>query len=127
MGTPHAGNYYPNHLENNGVTASNKKDITNMLNNFFTNIGSKLSKDIIVPANVTISDYLKHRNNQNLLLTPISEEEVIGVVRLWESETSTDYEDTNMELIKRLLILLRNQLLIFVTYHSVWEYFVNKK
>ena len=98
-----------------------------MLNNFFTNIGSKLSKDIIVPANVTISDYLKHRNNQNLLLTPISEEEVIGVVRLWESETSTDYEDTNMELIKRLLILLRNQLLIFVTYHSVWEYFVNKK
>ena len=68
MGTHHTGNYYPDHLKNNGLTASNKKDISNMFNISFTNIGSKLSKDIIVPANVTMYDYLKHKNNQNLEL-----------------------------------------------------------
>ena len=81
MGTLHAGNYYPDHLENNGVTASNKNDIGNMFNNLFTNIGSILSTYIIVAANVTIYDYVKHMNNHNLFLTPVIEEDVIGVVR----------------------------------------------
>jgi len=58
----------------------------------FTNITSKLSKDINVPGHVTIYDYLKHRTNHNLFLTPVCEVHVIGVVRLWESKTTTDCE-----------------------------------
>ena len=61
MGTHHAGNYYPVHLENNGVTASNKKDIANMFNNVCTNIGSKL----LFWQNYTMYNYLNHRNNHN--------------------------------------------------------------
>ena len=57
-GYPKAENYH-DHVENNGVRATNKKYIANMSNNIFTNTGSKLSNDIIVPANVTIYDYLR--------------------------------------------------------------------
>ena len=102
-GTSHAGNHYHDHLGNNGVRASNKKDIANMFNNLFTNIGSKLSIDIILPANVTIYDYLKHKNNHKLFLMSVSEEEVIECVRLWASNTSTDYEDISMKLIKQVI------------------------
>ena len=56
MGTSHLGNHCPDHLVNNDVTTSNKKDVANMFNNSFTNIGPELSKDIIVPANVSIYD-----------------------------------------------------------------------
>jgi len=54
----------------------------NMFKYFFTNIGSKLSKDIIVQANVTIYDYLRHMNTHDLFLTPVSKDEVIRVVQL---------------------------------------------
>ena len=54
MGTSHLGNHCPNHLGNNGATPSNKKDVANLFNNVFTNIGPELSKDITVPANVSI-------------------------------------------------------------------------
>ena len=104
MGTPHAGYYYPDHLGNNGVTASNRK-IQQICSNIFFNKHwlEIIERYLTVPANVTIYDYLKHRNNPDLFLTPVSEEGVIGVVRLWESKTSTDYEDISMKVIKKLI------------------------
>ena len=42
-------------------------------------------------------------NNPDLFLTPISEKEVVGDVRLWENKTSTDYEDIGMKLIKKVI------------------------
>ena len=103
MGTSHLGNHFPDHLVNNGVTTSNKKDVANLFNNFFINISLELSKDITVPANVSIYDYLENRNKHNLFLTPINEEEVIRVVKIWESKTSTDYEDISMTLVKKVI------------------------
>ena len=79
MGTSHLGNHFPDHLVNNGVTTtgSNKKDVANTFNNFFTTIGLESSKDITVPANVSIYDYLNNRNKHNLFLTPVNKEEII--------------------------------------------------
>ena len=79
MGTSHLGNHFPDHLVNNGVTTagSNKKDVVNLFNNFFTKIGPESSKDITVPANVSIYDYLNNRNKHNLFLTPVNKEEII--------------------------------------------------
>ena len=78
MGTSHLGNHFPDHLVNNGVTTSNKKDVASLFNNFFTNIGPELSKYITVPN----YDYLENRNKHNLFLTPVNEEEVICVVKI---------------------------------------------
>ena len=43
MGTPRFGSDYPDHVVNNTVTSSNKKDIANMFNNYFTKFGPELS------------------------------------------------------------------------------------
>ena len=77
MGTSHHWNHFPDHLVNNGVTTSNKKDVANLFNKFFTNISPELPNDITVPANVSIYDYLENINKHNLFLTPVKEEEVI--------------------------------------------------
>ena len=95
-GNPRFGRDDPDHFVNNN---SNKKDITNMFNNYFTNIGPELSKDITVPTNAFIYDYLGNRNNQNLFLTPVSEEEVIRTVNTWECKLSTDCDDVSMLLV----------------------------
>ena len=105
------------------LTISNKKDIVNMFNNYFTNIGPELSKDITVPTNAFIYDYLGNRNNQNLFLTTVSEEEIIRTVNTWECKTSTDSGDISMVLVKKkLLTALQNLSRIFVMYLSLLEY-----
>ena len=78
MGTPRLGSDYPHHFVNNNLTIINKKYIPNIFNNYFTNIGPELSKDTMVPTNGSIYDYLENRNNQNLFLIPVSEEEDIS-------------------------------------------------
>ena len=68
MGNTRFESEHPDHFVNNiNVNTSNKNDIANMFNNYFTNIGLELSKDIMVPKNASIYDYLGNRKNQNLL------------------------------------------------------------
>ena len=45
-----------------------------------------------MPVNTPIYDYLENRNKHNLFLTPVNEDEVIGIVKICETKTSTDYE-----------------------------------
>ena len=93
QGIPRLGNDYPDHFVNNNLTISNKKYKANMFNTCFNDIGSELSKDIMVSTNASIYDYLENRNNQNLCLTSVSEEEVIRAVNTWKNKTSTDCKD----------------------------------
>ena len=119
MGTPRFGCDYPDHFINNTVTISNKKDIANMCNNYFTNIGPKLSKGY----NGSNKCNLGNRNNQNLFLTPVSEEEVIRTVNTWKCKTSSDCEDISMFLVKvNVVIALQHLARIFVIYLSLQEY-----
>ena len=114
---------YPDDFVNNNVTISNKKDIANMFNKYFTNIGPELLNDITVTTNASIYGYLGNRYNQNIFLTPVSEEEVIRTVNTWECKTSTDCDDTSMLLVKKkFLIALQNLSRIFVIYLSLLEY-----
>ena len=103
MGTPRFGRNYPDHFVNNNVTISIKKDIADMFYNYFTNSSPELSKDITVPTNASIYDYLGNRYNQNLFLTPVSEE-VIRTGNTWECKTSKDCNNISMFWLKKLLI-----------------------
>ena len=46
---------------------------------------------------------LQFKAKHNLFLTPVNEEEVIGVVKIWESKTSTDYENISMTVVKKII------------------------
>ena len=73
-----------------------------MFNNYFTNIGPELSKDITVPTNASIYNYLGNTNNQHLFLTSVGEEEAIRNVNTCECKISTDCDDISMLLVKKL-------------------------
>ena len=95
---------YPKYFIKNNKRISNKKDIANGFNNFFTNVGPNLAKNISLPENdATIYDYLERKEEHTTLLSPVDDLEIIRTVQNCKSKRSTDYSDINMSLIKKVI------------------------
>ena len=90
-------------LTTGGIAVSNKNDIADGFNHFFANIGKELAAKIDPPANddASINDYLEDKNKTSLFLSPISEDEVIGIIKTCNHNTSTESNDLSMSVIKR--------------------------
>ncbi len=90
-------------LTTGGIAVSNKNDIADGFNHFFANIGKELAANIDPPANddASINDYLEDKNKTSLFLSPISEDEVIGIIKTCNHNTSTESNDLSMSVIKR--------------------------
>ena len=56
--------------------------ILQISNEFFTNVGPDLAKNIITPNGMSIFDYMHNRNDTCMFLTPVDEMEVSRVVKL---------------------------------------------
>ena len=88
----------------NGRKFTTKNDIANGLNTFFANIGKELAAKIDPPLNGTsIHDYLDNKNTQSMFLSPVTEEEVVGIVRTCNSKTSTDSNGMSMAILKKTI------------------------
>ena len=59
MGKVQKKHEYPEHLINNDKFVGNKENIASMFNEFFTNVGPDLAKNITTPVNSSVFDYLK--------------------------------------------------------------------
>ncbi len=57
---------FPCYLKNSENILYDKRVITNKFNQFYTNIGHNLSKNIKMPRNKTFQNYLKHKYNNNV-------------------------------------------------------------
>ena len=101
-------------LTTGGIAVSNKNDIADGFNHFFANIGKELAAKIDPPANddASINDYLEDKNS--LFLSPISEDEVIGIIKTCNHKTSTDSNDLSMSIIKK----------IFNPLHCLWQQYL---
>ena len=87
-------------MENN-TTINNMNDIVNRFNDFFVNIGPKLSEEIQDP--VTSNDNLIDRNSKTMFLMPVEEKEIIDIVNECKSKSSTDYNEIDMIIVKRVI------------------------
>ena len=95
---------YPDCFEMNGRKFTNKNDIANGFNTFFANIGKELAAKIDPPLNGTsIHDYFDNKNTQSMFLSPVTEEEVVGIVRTCNSKTSTDSNGMSMAILKKTI------------------------
>ena len=90
-------------LTTGGIAVSNKNDIADGFNHFFANIGKELAAKIDPPGNddASINDYLEDKNKNSLFLSPISEDEFIGIIKTCNHNTSTESNDLSMSVIKR--------------------------
>ena len=69
-------------------------NLDGIFNEFFSTVGPKLANDIPVLDNgVTIHDYLGHPNINSIFLNPISEQEVITIVKSCKPKNSKDCDD----------------------------------
>ena len=95
---------YPECFIKNNKRNSNKKDIANGFNNFFTNVGPILAKHISLPEDdATLYDYLERKKEHTMFLSPVDDLELIRTVHNFKSKISTDYSDINMSLIKKVI------------------------
>ena len=95
---------FPDKFDYNGRTTSNNTDIANLFNEFFTNVGPDLAKNIITPNGTSIFDYMQNRNDTCMFLTPVDEMEVSRVVKSCKNKYSTDSNELSMYVVKRIIV-----------------------
>ena len=68
------------HLNINGKITDNPVEITNKINHFFVNVGPQTDKGVPKVPNISPERFLKNRNQFNLIIAHISEEEVLDII-----------------------------------------------
>ena len=94
---------YPGHFVSEGKRVGDKNEIAKLFNNFFTNIGPDLAKQITVPDDVSVLDYLTNKNLKSMFLSPTDDSEVIRVVHNFKNKTSVDSDGLSMKFVKSII------------------------
>ena len=78
--------------------------LANKFNEFFSTVGPKLANAIPVLDNsVTIHAFLGHHNINSIFLNPISEQEVIYIVKSCKPKNSKDCDELSMYVLSTIL------------------------
>ena len=67
-------------LNINGKITDNPIEITNKINSYFVNVGPQTEKGVPKVPNITPDKFLKNRNQLNLIIAHISDEEVLKII-----------------------------------------------
>jgi len=92
-------NNLPSYFMHDNDMVTDKKDIAEQFNIFFSNIGLKISEDVphtIIPYN----EYLKDRNAHSIFLGPVTHQDIIDITLKFKSKTSIDFTNVSSKLMK---------------------------
>ena len=103
----YTGNTFPNSFVINNKLISNKNDIVNGLNNFFTTIGLDLAKNISSTLNKHLTDYLGTSVTESTFLSPVSYSELLNVVSKQKCMKSFGHNGLNVWIIKKIVYVLK--------------------
>ena len=101
------------HIEkfhDNGIPITGKKNITNAFNNYFVNIGPKLASKIEKLPNQDYSHFMGNRNESSMFLSPITENDLLEVVKNFKPKNSKDLENVSMNTLKKLVTTIAEPL-----------------
>ena len=68
-------------LNVNGKIVDDPVSITNNFNTFFANVGPETEKSVPKVPNMSPTKFLKNRNQFNLIIAHISEQEILDIIR----------------------------------------------
>ena len=77
-------------------------DIANGFNRFFSNIGPALARNI-PNGNANFTNYLNQNVEESLFLNPVTDEEIIEIVKDAKTKYSKDHESIDMSLVKLVI------------------------
>ena len=86
-----------------GKEIDNEKEIVNNFNEYFSNIGTKLAKSIPNIPGKRVTDYITNRNKNTIFLTPVTEQEILGIVRLFKNKHSCGYDNVSLNVVKNVI------------------------
>ena len=83
---------------------SDKNVAVNRFNQYFVNVGVDLANKIPVPnQNTSFHGYMPKKNECNLFLSPVLEEDNITTVNTCKSKTSRDHNNIDMVIVKQVI------------------------
>ena len=94
-------------LNVNGNVIDDPKCIANSYNNFFTNVGFNIDKDIPI-INKSPESFLKQRNDENFLISHVTHEELIDLIKTLDSKKGSGPSSIPV----RLLLLIPDLIVV---------------
>lgn len=95
------------YIEENGEKISNPKDIADTFNNFFSNIGPKLAKEIIKPKNAHVKEPIS--NNRTIYLKPTNAAEIQRILSEMSNKAG-GVDGISMKVLKTIIDFIRTPL-----------------
>ena len=68
-------------LNINGIIIDKPKQVANEVNNFFVNVGPNTENDVPKVPNILPDNFLKNRNQFNLIIAHVTNEEVLEIIK----------------------------------------------
>ena len=95
---------YPQYFIDKDTNNYNMDEVVNSFNNFFVNVGPKLADNISDPVtSEEYTDNIIERNPCSMFLTAVEESEIIDIVDNCSNKMSTDCNDLDMKLVKKII------------------------
>lgn len=91
---------FPQFFRDGNDVVTGKLEIANRFNNYFTNIGPKLSQLITMPTNKNFQSYLNNRCTHNFSFTMVDPETVDKIIDNLAPKTSSGHDHISTKLLK---------------------------
>ena len=93
---------FPNHFTINGEEITNSNIIANKFCKYFTDIGPSLAKNIKMPKNINVKDFLTGTHNCTFQFKKIDDISIIRKFNDLLNKSSTCFDDISIRLIKAI-------------------------
>ena len=103
---------FPQSLVIDGTQISDKREIVNTFNSFFTNIRVDLANKIAYSGNKTFRDYLTDNESDNFSFTNVDEHTVINIINSLPTKNSIGYDTISTKLLKEIALRISKPLTI---------------
>ncbi len=98
-------------------------DVVNSFNIFFVSVGPKLAEEIQDPvSSEDWNENLIERNSNSMLLTEVEEKVVINIVNKCKYKTSTDHNDVDMKIVKKVIEGISKPVTYTEQNYRCWSY-----
>ena len=96
------GSQYPTQFNDDARKVTGNINIVNGFNRFFSNMGPALARNI-PNGNTNFTNYLNQKVEESIFLNPVTDEEIIEIVKDAKTKYSKDQDSIDMSLVKLVI------------------------
>ena len=96
---------YPDTMNTNGVESNDPIEISNMFNEYFTNIGPKLASTVTTNTG-HFTQHLSNNHNKSLFFIPTNNGEILKVVQSLKPSKSCGHDEISVKLLKKIIFYI---------------------